>query len=68
MMIIPFRTQKINPFFQKKGVDLEKFIFYSQQQRKSAKIDRFHSWLQKLWERKASCVSLVSVSGAVLSD
>ena len=38
-MIIPRSAKKINPYFQKIGVDLEKFIFYSQQPVQSAKID-----------------------------
>ena len=42
MMIIPFHNEKINPFFQKNGVDRKKFIFYSQTKGESAKNDGIH--------------------------
>ena len=66
-MIIPRSAKKINPYFQKIGVDLEKFIFYSQQPVQSAKIDSFHMELQRHLDVSASWVTLVSLLTASLS-
>ena len=66
-MIIPFLSKKINPYFQKTGVDFEKFIFYSQPRVQSAKISPPHTELQRDLESSASWVILVSLFTSSLS-